>query len=488
MFEILKDKDLEPLSEGVFRVLEKLGMICENKEMLKAVENIGAEVDYEKQNAKFPKRIVENFISTVKKEDKAKWEEEIKEENKKTVLSGWTPYVECPATFKAPYVPSLFHQLGTFYYDDEKKERRKGCKDDFIKLIKFGDVLHPEDGVGHCLNLSDVSSAIEPLEAAGLLIEYAHKPMGVYVQDMRQLDYLKEIEQIAALKDPYWHWLANISFATPLKLGKEISDRFVYLSKSCNYPAKVYTMAVSGVNMPVTTAGCIVVTTAEFIALWMCARALNPKIPLTGFILTGSMDMRSGEVNYWGYDMLIRRLSTCEFIRKLTGVAVSPGIGEFCQAKYPGLYATLEKAYLAMTVAAFTGFHPEVGIGHIEQGLTISLAQLLLDREINMGLRFLESPVIDEENIALETILDVGYGISRNYLDTEHTLRNFRSALWKPEFFDLSGRGIESEEKLMKKINEKINQLISEYKKPEVDPDKISKIRQVIEKARRNLI
>lgn len=60
MFEILKDKDMEPLLEGVLKVLEKTGMICENEEMLKAVENMGAEVDYEKRTARFPRKIVKN--------------------------------------------------------------------------------------------------------------------------------------------------------------------------------------------------------------------------------------------------------------------------------------------------------------------------------------------------------------------------------------------------------------------------------------------
>lgn len=481
MFEILKDKDIEILIEKVLKVLEDIGMICENKEILKAVENIGAEVNYEKQTAKFPRRIVREFIDEVKKEDKNKWE--IKGENKKTLLSGFVPY-DKSLEFKPPYIPFLFHQLATFFYDDKKKEKRKGNKEDFINLIKLGDSLDSENGVGHCLVLSDVPASIEPLEAALLLIEYSHKPRGVYVQDIRQIDYLKEIEEIAGIKDPYWHWLANVGFASPLKLGKDIAERFVYMLKTGIYPAKVYSMAVSGVNMPVTVAGSIVITSAEFIALWIIARSFNSNLPLTGLVLTGTMNMKSGEVNYWGFDVFIRRFSVCEFIKKLTGVNVSAGIGEWCQAKFPGLYAGLEKAYLAMTIAAFTGYHPEVGIGHIEQGLSISPVQLLIDREIARGLKFLESSVINDETIGLETILDIGNGIEKNYIDSEHTFANFRSALWDSEFFG----NIESEEKILKNANEKVKQLISEYKKPEVNSDKISKIRQVIERAKKNLL
>ena len=488
MFEILKDRDGEILTEGVLEVLERLGMSCENKQILQALRNRGAIIDYKEGRAKFPRRIVQEFVEEIKKEEKAKWDEEIKGENKKTLYSGYIPPVSTSSKFEAPYTPHIFHPLAVYYYDDEKKEKRKGKRDDFINLTKLGDVLHPEMGVGHSLILSDVPSVIEPLEAALLLLEYAHKPRGVYVQDVRQIDYLLEIEEVAGIKDPYWYWLANVGFATPLKLGKDIAERFLYMVKTGMYPAKVYSMGVSGVNMPVTTAGSIVVTTAEFIALWISARSLNPKIPLTGQVLSGTMDMRTGEVNFSSFDALIRRLSVSEFIRKWTGISISPGVGEYTSSRLPGLYTALEKAYVAMTIAAFTGYHPEVGIGGIEGGLTLSPVQLLLDREITKGLKFLENPRIDRESIALETILDIGFGKEKNYLDSEHTLKYFRNSLWNPEFFDRIGWSPENEEKILNKAKNRVKQIIGEYKKPEVDPGVISKVKEIIEKARKELL
>ncbi len=488
MYEILKDRDLELLKEGVLKILEQLGMKCQNKEILKALEERGAKVDYEQEIAKFPKKMVQEFVEEIRKEDKAAWREKIRGKNQEVLYSGYVPPLKSPNEFTAPSPPCLFHPLATFFYDDDKKEKRPGNKADFIRLVKLGEVLHPEQGVGHTLILSDVPSPIEPLEAALLLLEHSHNPRGVYLQDIRQAEYLTEIAEIFGIKDPYWHWLANISFATPLKLSKEIADRFVYMVKSGNYPAKVYSMAISGVNMPVTTAGSIVLTAAEFIALWISARSLNPKIPLTGMVLTGTMNMRSGEVIYWLSDSLIRRFAVCEFIRKLLGTSVSPGIGEWSPSKLPGFYTTLEKAYLAMTIAAFTGYHPELGIGHIEAGLTLSPVQFLLDREFAGGLKFLEPPVVNEKMIGLETILDVGFGIQKNYLETEHTLKNFRSCLWQPELFNPEGWTPESEEKILTKAKRKVEELISQYQKPAVDPDKIMKTRKVIEKAKKEIL
>jgi|GEM_PF-563785 len=488
MFEIFTNNDIELLSNGVLNVLERLGMHTPNKDMLQALKKNGAIVDYEAGNARFTKKMVQEFVEEINKENKMHWAEKITGENKRNTFSGWIPYSLAPPEFKAPELPWLFHVGSTFYYDDEKKEKRKAEKKDFINLVKLGDVLHPELGVGHQLVLSDVHPLVEPLEAALVLLEYAHKPRGVFLPDIRQMDYLLEIEEIAGINDPYWHWMGAVSFASPLRLGMDIADRFVYMVKSGYYPAKLYSMATRGVTAPVTVAGSVVLIAAEFIALWISARALNPEIPLTATVLSGVMDMQSGEVDFCGYDNYINKLSVCEFIRKWFGVLVCPGFGEYCQSKVPGFYTALDKAYQAMTYAAFTGFHPNLGFGHIDSGLAFSPVQLFLDRELAKGLRFLESPIVSEETIALDTILDVGFGIKKNYLAAKHTFENFKKSLWEPEFFKRDGMIVENEEKIIKEIIDKIKQMISEYKKPEFDTDRILKIKKVIEKAKERLL
>jgi len=191
----------------------------------------------------------------------------------------------------------------------------------------------------------------------------------------------------------------------------------------------------------------------------------------------------NGEVDYWGLDVLGRRIMICEFIRKLLGVNITAA-SEYTPARVPGLYAALEKAYQGMTLAAFTGCQPSVGIGHLEYGLTFSMVQLLLEREFINGLKFLERPVIDTEAIGLDTIMDIGFGGDRNYLDAEHTMRNFHESLWDPVFFDKGGWTVEREEKILKKAREKVKEYIGEHKKPDRDPTTIKKMRAVIERAK----
>ncbi len=142
-----------------------------------------------------------------------------------------------------------------------------------------------------------------------------------------------------------------------------------------------------------------------------------------------------------------------------------------------------------MTVAAYTGLHPGVGSGHLDGGLVISPVQLLLDREMAAALRHLEGPIhVDEDAIGLEDILAIGHASDGNYMGSEHTLRHFRSALWLPELMERPGwNGLETEERVLVKARQRVNELIAAYEKPEVDQDRLAKLRQVVEKARKGI-
>jgi len=489
MQKIFDDNDVEVLLEGMCKLLEEVGFYCESEEMLKAYEMAGAKVDFGQRVAKFPRAVIKSFIEDVSKEDKTTWDTWVKGIDRMVIYSGYHPYDE-NIGIKEPPLPFMTHNLSTYYYDDEKKERRLGNIIDFIELIKLGDGLHPENGMGHALNLvKDVQAKIEPLEAALILLEYSHNPSGVYVHEVEQIKYIKEIEDIFGITDPYFHFLANIPCSSPLKLEKTVADRYVYMLKTGIYPAKLTAMPVSGVNIPITTAGSIVIVAAEFIVLWLAARIIQPhKIPLCGLPISGTMDIRSGDISFTAFDALIVRLGICDFIRNITGVRLAPGPGEWTPTKLPGLYCTLEKAYAAMVATAFTGYHPDIGVGHMDSGLTISPVQLIIDRDFSKSLRFLDKPLINKETLGMEAILEIGFGKKENFMSHSHTIKNMKGSSWIPEYFTREGWSPEIEEKTVKNALEKVKEIKAGYKKPEGREDKVEKAKQVIEKAKKGFL
>jgi trimethylamine--corrinoid protein Co-methyltransferase len=384
-------------------------------------------------------------------------------------------------------MPDLETQVAQFVLDPDTGERRSGNKADLVRLIKFGDALHGERGVGHCLLLTDVPPLVEPLEAALLLAEHAHRPHAAFAWNVRQIPYLNEMGEILGYKD--WFNYGAICFAHPLRFDRDVADRFVHKVKAGS-PTGLTAMPVAGVTTPVTLAGFVAVAAAEHLATWLAARAINPSVRLGGSMWGGTVDMRGSGTSYCSFDAMLYSFATVEFLRRWCGIEVPVGGGEYCDAKAPGLYAALEKAYKAMTIATFSGRHPGIGSGLLDTGKVLSAVQLLIERDFTAGARhFARTVEPSPELLALEEIAEVGLGIDRTHLGTHHTLRHFRTSLWLPELLRRSGwSGADYEKAILAQAKAKVNDTAASYTKPSVDPAKLAALRAILARARKDLL
>jgi len=467
-YSLLRDSDIEPLGEGVFEVLEKVGFLCQNRELLEALEQGGARVDYAGERATIPGPMSKELLAEIRRESQNGGNSE-------------------NARFEAPALPHLGTQIAQFCYDYETGQQRRGNRADFVELIKLGSALHPEVPVGHSLLLTDVPPLLEPLEAALLLAEYANRPSPAFAWNVRQVDYLIEMGEIYGIPD--WFSWGAICFAHPLRFDRDVADKLVRRVRSGN-PTGLTAMPVAGATTPLPVAGFVAVAAAEIFATWLAARALNPDVPLSGSIWGGAMDMKTGAVSYCSFDAMFYSFALAEFLRRWAGMDLPVGGGEYCDAKQPGYYAALEKAYKAMTIAAFTGRHPGVGQGMLDEGKVLCPVQLLLERELGTGVQHLGRTVeVSPETLCLDSIVEVGFGLSRNYLNTEETLLGFRQHLWCPELMDRSGwNGPETDEVVLRRMQNRVRELVARYEKPAVDPDRLEKMREVVERARKELL
>jgi trimethylamine:corrinoid methyltransferase-like protein len=478
--KLLTSAGVDRLADGVLTVLERVGVLCQNDELLRALEDFGAVVDWEAGIARLPRRLTADFVEALRQE------------------AGREPD-PWPDRLVAPPLPTLETQVAQFYYDDATCERRPGGREDFIALVRFGEALHPEQGVGHALILQDAPPMVEPLEAALLLAEYSAKPGPAFAWNVNQVDYLIEMGEILGI--PQWYTWGAVCFAHPLRFDKDVADKFVRMAKE-SAPTGLTSMAIGAVSAPAPLAGFIVVAAAEFVITWLAARALNPDAPLgrrrtaggpgefSGSMWASTVDMRTGTASYSAPDAMLRACAVVEFLRQWCWKRVPVGGGEYSDAREPGLYAALEKAYKAMTIAAFTGFHPPIGQGMLETGKTLSPAQLLIERDLSAGVAHLADEIdVTDVNLALEDILAVGHGLQQSHLTTETTLRHYRNAFWNPKLIDRSGwNGPAYDAALLDKANREVRRLEAAYRKPEVDPDKLHAMRQVVTRARRRLL
>ena len=66
-----------------------------------------------------------------------------------------------------------------------------------------------------------------------------------------------------------------------------------------------------------------------------------------------------------------------------------------------------------------------------------------------------------------------------------HTAEHFRRDLWLPELMGRDGwEGAKTEEAVVARAQAKVNDLLAAYKKPDVDPDLMARLRAVVDRAK----
>lgn len=463
---LLEGVDIEPLVTASCTVLEKVGILCQNRELLRALDAFGAHVDLTEQRARFPARLVRDFVAAVR--------------------AGQGDASSAALAFTPPAPAGFGTQIAQVYYDYAAGQRRGGNRRDLVTCLKIGEALHGPSGVGHCLCLTEVPARLESLESALVMAEYCQHPAPPFAWYVEQVDYLLEMGEIMGWKG--WFTYGATCFAHPLRLDKDVADKFVRRIREGG-TAGFTAMPVAGMTTPVTVEGFATVAAAEIVATWMAGRALKPTCPLGGSMWSATLDMRSGETSYSSPEALYYGFVCCEFIRRWSGISLPVGGGDYCAAKEPGLYAAMEKAWKAMTIAAFQGRHPSVGEGLLECGRTLCPVQLMVERDLARGWKHLGGkPALTTERIDLAGIVDVDLGFLQNHLGSSHTLAHFRE-LWTPALIDRRGwLGAAGDREMLDKAQGQLNDLLGAYRKPEGREDKLAKMRAVVERARRALV
>ena len=459
--KLFNDRDLKKVNDAVFNTLESVGMVVEDDHLLSILEQQGARVDKTDKRVKFSSQMIEGIIEYQR---------------------------SCPdQREKERRNPEFSLEMGLtvdpYYYDFDKQQRRRARREDFINLIKFGEALNVSS-VSSPVVICDVNPEVEAIEALTLLLRYSRKPGKVYPYNAEQFKYVAQIGEIYA-GDKTRFIGGGIFVTSPLKICKRAAQ---FMLKMAEYglDCSVGSMPISGGNAPVTLAGNVVVSASEILGGWITERSIKPDAKLSGSVLTGVVDMRTGVASFAAPEAILQDIGVCEVFRKLYGGHVWPTDSEqYIDAKIPGIQAVFEKVYKAITVRAACNIpvHRWHDIGQL-RGNTFSPVEFLLDKEfmealwrLNQGIR------VDEDTIALEAIRQVGLKKKASFLDHKHTLKHFRQAIWYPNFLDRSEYGndpeeIKKEKELLKKMHNQFENSLSSYKPPEID----SKILEEIEK------
>jgi len=472
---LLTESDLERIDQAAMTVLEQQGAWLQSEKVLTALDAAGCDVDFQQEVARFPRQYLDEIIDFNRSLDRPEPD---------------------PTTGSEPYSVGVDGEAAQFVFDYEQFDKHPGTQEDFVELCKWAFALNDgQRAVGPMLLMRDVPSPIEPLESLALLYEHTGAPQEAYTLTADQLEYAGEMWGVLTGEpdDIGHHSTTCISVITPRRMDRRTGD---YLAKRAErgYHYVFLTQAISGGTAPVTLAGAVVQAITDILTGWAVSHALNPQMELTGATLTGAMDMRTGNMSISCPESLLQDAAVCEVFRRLYGGGVVVACSaEYTDARVPGVHATYEKAIKAILISEYTGTSPNMGAGLIENGMTYSPEQLLLNQEMGEFLRhYYHGFEVNDETIALGDILEVGFGRQASFVGTDHTLRHFRE-VWYPKYFDRSlwedgARELEKEQAIADKAHAEVQEIRRRYVPPEIDEDKLSALRAIVDKAASKLL
>ena len=471
---LLTDDDLQRIEDAALRILAEAGMRFESEQLLDYLEAGGARIDPARYRAFLSEEMVGRTLEALKPPTE--------EHDVARLVSR-----EMGEEFSLDFGYEAF-----FLYDWPQKDRRGADESDIIQLIKLGDVIPEVGTVGLPVLNSKTDQRIEALEAVALLLRYTGKHRGAGIRTPAQVPYMIEIDQLLGYTATNPHFVqTGRCMISPLSFGADACGIFeALIDNGYDKSLWVATMPIAGGTSPVTAAGTVVVLVAEVIGGWVLAKCINPEAVVEASIISGAMDMRRVSASFAAPEALLQDIATAEFFRRRYGIKVGYEPG-YIDAKVPGLQAAYEKTYKQMALGLCLG--PALTVGGLEGCATFSPTQAMLEIDLNQGLwRFFQGIDCSDERLATDEIITACNADLKSFMQTDHTLDNYREALWDPEFL-LRGPWTDGATEwtqansLLDAADEKWRELLKQYEAPEVDEDQLREVEGIIDRARAEL-
>ena len=471
-FRLLEDEELRQLGGAAFDLLGRIGMRVEHEEILSALKKLGCDVDEVALHARFPAPVLEETIRHYSEGPVAEFAVPAPTGPFRTWTGGVQPHLlEWPSG-----------------------RRRLATEEDLLMLTRMADALPDIAAVGLPVVDCGAPQRIEPILSRALVMKHSRKPFAgsevLYADNIKYLAELADIE--TGGKAPHTG-VASCNFViTPLRLARRACECVVEKFRF-EIPFVAGTMPISGLSGPCTVAGTAALGLAETLGCWVVARALRPDLPVGGIVASGSLDMRTTRACFASPEAMLQDLACCQVAGRLWGVRGVRTSTNYIDAKTPGIQATHEKLLKLLASFPFTG---ELGHmnGLLAAGQDYCPTQHMLDIEMSQSVaRFRRTFAVNAETLALEVIAEVGIGTNRTFLDHPHTAAHAREELWMPELFDRTRwRGQEAERdaehKLLERAEAKWRAALARYEPPEVAPERLRAIEQVLRRARREIL
>ncbi len=356
---------------------------------------------------------------------------------------------------------------------DRSGGRRMGNRADFTKLVKLTESLNAiQSHGGYPVEPIDIHPSIRHLVATRDILEFSRKVVNVYsLGAQRNRDCLEMLRIVRGLSSdeidthPIVHTVINVS--SPLRLDTPMLEGILQYS-SRNQVIILTPFTLAGAMAPVTVPGAVVQQNAEALAGIAFTQLVRPSSPVVYGGFTSNVDMQSGSPAFGTPEFMKSAMLGGQLARRYGLPYRSSNANAANAVDTQAGYESVFSLWGAVMGGANIVFH---GAGWMEGGLHASFEKMVIDADLlQMVATFLQPMIVDDAELAVEAIRDVGPG--GHFFGTQHTQDRFRDAFYSPMISDW--RNYETwqeagEPTALDHAERRVDQLLSTFEAPHID-------------------
>jgi len=477
--KFLTNSELYDIHLATLEVLEYTGVKVEHEVALKALDDIGAYVDYKKRHVYFPQDLVEEMI---------------KKTPKRFTYYGRNPKLKLRVEGDRVYFLDGGTPLNLLDLDGNY---RRATSKDLADLVRLYDALENVDLIAGPVHPTDIPEHVHHVHDYLIKLENTEKPFthAHYTGMMEAKDIIRMACVVAGGVDELRRrpsvmgWENPIS---PLAHGTAQIENMCEFAK-CGLPILIAPAIQSGATGPASLAGVLVQQNAEVLSGFVIAQSVaepGKRPPIIYGAAPAVFDMRYGTTVYSCAEAALMGVASVQ-LAHYYGV-VCRGTAGTSEAKIPDIQAGYESSItLLMLSLAGCNLIMDATGGALGPGVdAMSFEKAIIDNEVaNIISRILRGIDVFDETLAIDVIDEVGpYG---QYLGHKHTLKLFQKEHFTPKISDKKpyDAWVKSGSKDLRKVaRERAKQILREHHPPSLDKELKERLLHIIKEVEgRNL-
>jgi len=412
LFAVLSRDQVEKIHVATIEILQRVGVLVDDKDALQLLADAGAQVDYRKRIARIPEELVTYGL--------------------KQVPNSFTLHSRGKHQYRIGGEREFISTGGgaLWMLDLKSGRHRPSTKKDVEDTSRLVDYLDNIDIYEPMTYLHDVDASMLDIQATHAVFRNTSKPCRLLTHESK---YLKAIIEMAAIvsggidelkKNPIF--VGGASPTSPL-MQKSDEITVTRMLAENSIPNAIMPCPITGASSPVSVAGTLVTVNAEVISLVLIAELTNPGTPLTiGVGGPTIIDMRNAYASM-GTPQAALITAGCIDIARYYGLptwvtafhtdSLVPDAQAGYESTWNSFFPLMDRASVML------------GAGSLNAEVVASCEKLIIDNEIVSGLRSLSHGInISDKTLGLEVIESVGPG--GHFLAQKHTAELFKEEQW----------------------------------------------------------